>query len=197
MKKWLPIVMIIVVVAYTSFALGINHASTDKTAEASLQETATLEQDPELLQVARSIGAYNIDGVGLVYEDAETSTPSTHGDYSGEGIVTIVVKRGLDTQEERTALAHEYMHYIWDQRMSELQRTQLTSQLLQMYSTDGEEMNEYLSEYLDTNTLDVSELYATYCTEVADEFLTEYVLASCSTYMNRSALDMSRVPSDD
>lgn len=105
---------------------------------------------------------------------------------------TINLKTGLDAQTERGVVAHEYLHHIWQTQLDANTIHDLTSQLMTTYGND-EWMKSRTDFYSDTNYLLPTELFAFYCTEVSDQYLTQYILNQCSTYIDRSTLTFTRV----
>lgn len=104
---------------------------------------------------------------------------------------TITIKKGLSDKEQKSTVAHEYLHHVWETQLDEQTRHDLTSQLMTLYGKD-DWFKTRVATYSDTNMLIPTELFAFYCTESADKYLTRYVLKQCNTYINRQALDLIR-----
>lgn len=119
-----------------------------------------------------------------------TYTPVTDGDGKfSYGIINI--KSGLDPQTEKGVVAHEYLHHIWETQLDSTTLHDLTSQLMTLYGKDSW-MQGRTDFYSDTNYLLPTELFAFYCTEVSDQYLSQYVLDTCTKYINRSVLTFTR-----
>lgn len=104
---------------------------------------------------------------------------------------TITIKKGIDANAEKTYVAHEYLHHIWETGLDYQTQHDLTSQLMTLYGND-EWMKSRTDFYSDTSMLLPTELFSFYCTEVGDQYLSEYVLNQCNTYINRSTLTFTR-----
>lgn len=104
---------------------------------------------------------------------------------------TITIKKGLDSNNEKISVAHEYLHHIWETGLDYQTQHNLTSQLMTLYGND-EWMKNRTDFYSDTSMLLPTELFSFYCTEVGDQYLSEYVLNQCNTYINRSTLTFTR-----
>jgi hypothetical protein len=104
---------------------------------------------------------------------------------------TITIKKGIDSNSEKTYVAHEYLHHIWETGLDYQTQHDLTSQLMTLYGND-EWMKSRTNPYSDTSMLLPTELFSFYCTEVSDRYLSQYVLQQCNTYINRSTLLFTR-----
>lgn len=101
------------------------------------------------------------------------------------------IKPGLHPDKERIIIAHEYLHHIWFAKMDEHTKENVTSHLISMYGRDQWMQNRVVG-YSNAGTLNASELFAYYCTESTDGWLTQYVLDQCNLHINRSALALRR-----
>jgi len=111
----------------------------------------------------------------------------TAGNWS-YGVLT--VKRGTTGNALDTVVAHEYMHHVWFKLLDEQTRIKLTSDLITIYSKDTA-MQERVRQYSEKQSLQPTELFSYYCTEVSDKLLTPYILSECSKYANRSVLQFA------
>lgn len=53
-------------------------------------------------------------------------------------------------------------------------------------------MQERVKSYAEKQTLQPTELFSYYCTEVSDPLLTPYLVSECNKYINRGALELAR-----
>lgn len=156
-------------------------------------------RDDALVSVFHAVGGNDtyIDNISMIYVDGyENGT--TEGEYQpmvlDDGSFsygTITVKRGIDPAYEKTVVAHEYLHHIWQAQLDNQTLHDLTSQLMTLYGND-DWIKDRTNWYSDTNMLSPTELFSFYCTEVGDQHLSQYLLDTCSTYINRSALVFTR-----
>lgn len=160
-----------------------------------------IEQNAHLMQVAESVGAdtAQLKDVSVNYvTDYENGFKNQAGEYmaynnskGGFSYGTMTIKQGLDTEEEKSVIAHEYLHHIWETELDTQTLHDLTSQLMTLYGKD-EWLKARVATYSDTNMLMPTELFAFYCTESSDPYLTPYVVEKCNTYVNRSSLQLIR-----
>ncbi len=112
----------------------------------------------------------------------------TAGNWS-YGILS--VKQGTVGAELDTIVAHEYLHHVWYKTLDEETKTKLASDLIAIYGRDSI-MQERVQSYAEKQTLQPTELFSYYCTEASDPILSQYILAECSKYITRSALQLMR-----
>lgn len=159
------------------------------------------KQEPQLTRIITDIGGdpAKLSNVSVSYVDNYNDgfvgqsgeyTPynDQHGNFSF-GVITI--KRGLDPEVEKVLVAHEYLHHIWETQIDSLVLHDLTSQLMTLYGKDDELQNR-VATYSDTNMLSPTELFAYYCTESSDQYLSQYVLSQCNKHINRGVLRFAR-----
>lgn len=161
-------------------------------------ENPDLKNDPRITAILGEIGAEKTDNLETKYvgkyQDA-SSLPDQGGEYtsfvdSGTGELLygqMTVKKGLDPEEEKIVIAHEYLHHIWYSELDETTKENLSSHLISMYGNDLK-MHEYMQEYADNGRLYPTELFSYYCTESSDQFLTTYVLSECQKFIKRDQL---------
>ena len=159
-----------------------------------------LEHDPTIVAVLQQIGATHIGAIDERYVDGynekltdqqgkyEAYVNPTTGDFL---YGTLTVKRGLDKNEEKTMIAHEYLHHIWFAVLDEPTKENLTSHLITLYGKDLW-MQDRVKEYSDGGILQPTELFSYYCTESTDGYLTTYIKDRCNSYVNRANLVMLR-----
>jgi hypothetical protein len=159
-----------------------------------------LEHNPEIVAVLQQIGATHIDAIDERYVDGYNEKLTDQlGKYqayinltTGDFLYgTLTVKRGQDKNQERTMIAHEYLHHVWFALIDGPTKENLTSQLISLYGKDAW-MQDRVKEYADSGMLQPTELFSYYCTESSDGYLTTYVKDTCNAYINRSVLTMLR-----
>jgi len=163
--------------------------------------TPTLKKDSHLLTVLANVGATQTDGIEVQYVD--TFTDLGMFDQAGEYVAytnpvdgsfqygTLQIKRGLDNESEKVAVAHEYLHHIWFAKMDAQTIASLTSELIALYGEDRW-MQERVASYAESGTLQATELFSYYCTESSSRYLTQYVLDQCNQYILRDNLQLIR-----
>lgn len=159
------------------------------------------KQDKKLMRVVSAIGgdSEKLKDVSVSYvNDYKGGFEGQSGEYmpftDQEGNfshATITVKRGLNPEEEKVLVAHEYLHHIWETQIDPKTLHDLTSQLMTLYGKDDNFQNR-VATYSDTNMLLPTELFAYYCTESSNQYLSQYVLSQCSKYINRNVLQFAR-----
>lgn len=157
-------------------------------------------RDENIVAILYAVGGKDelIDDVSMKYTDGYENDTSkgeyvpvinTDGTFS-YGIIT--VKKGLDSTYEKTVVAHEYLHHIWQSQLDQATLHDLTSQLMTLYGKDIW-MQDRTNWYSDSNYLGPTELFSFYCTEVSNKYLSQYVLDVCNKYINRSVLTFTRL----
>lgn len=178
------------------FATGLTMALITRSPEAIKPPVA---RDDAIVTILHAVGGKDelIDNVSLSYVDGYKNK-DTNGEYlpviNSDGTFsygTITIKKGIDPTYEKTVVAHEYLHHIWQSQLDEQTLHDLTSQLMTLYGNDAW-IKDRTNWYADSNMLLPTELFSFYCTEVADKYLSQYVLDTCSKYINRSALVFTR-----
>jgi len=171
------------------------------TQSAETPVTPQLQKDSRLLTVLANVGATQLEGVDVRYVDEFNN--SDLFDQAGEYVAytnpvdgsflygTLQIKRGLDYESEKVAVAHEYLHHIWFAKMDAQTIANLTSELIALYGEDIW-MQERVASYAETGTLQATELFSYYCTESSDRYLTQYVLDQCNTYILRDNIQLVR-----
>ena len=161
------------------------------------------EQNAHLMQTLVAVGgdSQKMKDVSVKYVDGYKSNngfTNQAGEYApfidskgnfSYGILT--VKQGLDVEAEKTVVAHEYLHHVWESQLDETTQHDLTSQLMTLYGRD-DWLKTRTATYSDTNMLLPTELFAFSCTESPDQYLTQYVLDKCNTYIKRDTLRFIR-----
>lgn len=178
------------------FATGLTMAIITRNPEAI---KPPVSRDDKIVAILHSVGGKDelIDNVSIEYIDSYNNA-TTNGEYqpvvSSDGNFsygTITVKKGIDPTYEKTVVAHEYLHHIWQTQLDQQTLHDLTSQLMTLYGNDSW-IKDRTNWYSDTNMLLPTELFSFYCTEVADQYLSQYVLDTCNKYIDRSALTFTR-----
>jgi len=160
-----------------------------------------VEQDAHLMQVVAAVGGdpAKLKDVSVKYvadyKDGFKNQAGEYGSFDDSkgnfsyGVMTI--KQGLSPEEEKVVVAHEYIHHVWESQLDPTTLHDLTSQLMTLYGKD-EWFKTRVATYSDTNMLLPTELFAFYCTESSDQYLTQYVIDQCNTYIKRDALRFIR-----
>jgi hypothetical protein len=152
------------------------------------------KQDPSLLQRLKSTGAEYTSGISLSYVSS-LSTQSGVKDAEAVYIDGVsprieVLQSVKDDYYINNIIAHEYLHYIWYQRLSREDKDRLSSKLIALYSSDAE-MRLRVENYLSSDKLIPTELFSIYCTESSDVYVVS-ILNDCNRYINRSSLSFIR-----
>lgn len=178
------------------FATGLTMAIITRNPEAI---KPPVSRNEAIVAILHSVGGKDelIDNVSIKYVDSYNNA-TTNGEYqpvvSSDGTFsygTITVKKGIDPTYEKTVVAHEYLHHIWQSQLDQQTLHDLTSQLMTLYGNDSW-IKDRTNWYSDTNMLLPTELFSFYCTEVADQHLSQYVLDTCNKYIDRSVLAFTR-----
>lgn len=143
------------------------------------------EQNAFLLEALLSTGVKNTEEISLVLHE---SLPNDARGYYG--VKTISIKAGLDYEQTRRTVTHEYLHYIWYEVMTDEERLALSDKVLQAYSRD-EEMKPRVAGYIAAGDLTSTELFSIYCTEVNDQIIASFV-DECNKYFDRSTIQLLR-----
>lgn len=178
------------------FATGLTMAIITRNPEAI---KPPVSRDETIVAILHSVGGKDelIDNVSIKYVDSYDNATAS-GEYqpvvSSDGNFsygTITVKKGIDPTYEKTVVAHEYLHHVWQAQLDQQTLHDLTSQLMTLYGNDSW-IKDRTNWYSDTNMLLPTELFSFYCTEVADQHLSQYVFDTCNKYIDRSALTFTR-----
>ncbi len=103
----------------------------------------------------------------------------------------MTILSGVDANQTKADVAHEYLHHVWYAILDEPTKTKLTSDLITMYGNDSP-ARVRAKWYSDKQILQPTELFSIYCTESTDGYLTDYVRGECEKYINRNAFLMLR-----
>lgn len=110
------------------------------------QQTAAkppLTQDPNIVAQLISVGVdvemLKRDNVSLIYNNDLTYRGSYTAYYINDmkdyAYSTIVIKPDIDN--EKSTIAHEYLHHIWNTKMDQAFKDRLTSYLLSAYGKNS------------------------------------------------------------
>ena len=159
------------------------------------------KQEAQLMRVIIAVGGdpTKLSNVSVSYVDdykggfeGKSGEYVPNNDHNGDSSFgAITVKRGLDSEAEKVMVAHEYLHHIWETQIDPATLHDLTSQLMTLYGKDVY-FQSRVTTYSDTNMLLPTELFAYYCTESSDQYLSQYVLGQCNKYINRGVLRLTR-----
>ena len=179
------------------FATGLTMAFITRNPEAI---KPPVSRDDSIVAILHAVGGKDelTDNVSMKYVDGYENA-STNGEYlpvlSSDGTFsygTITIKKGINPTYEKTVVAHEYLHHVWQAQLDAQTLHDLTSQLMTLYGNDAW-IKDRTNWYSDSNMLLPTELFSFYCTEVSDKYLSQYVLDTCNKYIDRSALTFTRV----
>ena len=140
--------------------------------------------DVSLQDKLKSVGAIYADKLILQYADTDNEW---RGEY-GNGF--IIMKEGVREDRELATLAHEYLHYIWLEVMTEDKRVELSGKLEALYAQD-KDMQKRMQVYKDRGLLSPTELFSIYCTESTDSYMLT-IVDECNKYIDRSKLVLTR-----
>lgn len=139
-------------------------------------------QDPHLLTVLKSVGATHTSRLNLSYLTTK-EVEGQRGAYNGN---TVQVAQGLEPEQEKTTLTHEYLHYIWSKVMTVDDRIELDDKLQALLANDLA-MQKRVEPYVKIDRLNNSELFSIYCTESTDSYMLS-IVEDCNKYIDRSKL---------
>lgn len=160
-----------------------------------------LTHDPHIVDVLHQIGATDIDLIDERYAPSYNDPDYSEkwGEYQAfvnqatqqfaYGKLTVL--QGLDPEQEKISVAHEYLHHVWFKLLDVQAKDNLTAQLIGMYGNDPV-IRDRVKEYVAAGNLYPTELFSYYCTESSNGYLTQYVLDTCNKYINRSVLRLAR-----
>lgn len=159
------------------------------------EKSAAPFQDPDILNRLKMVGAGYTDQLELRYVDQFSNVKSRE-----EGIkalfynnntpkIEVLNSSKIDSNLDNT-IAHEYLHYIWYDKMTEDQKASLSSRLIVLYSSD-QQAKDRMINYANANKLTPTEMFSIYCTESSDGYI-ESIVADCNKYINRSMLTLQR-----
>ena len=178
------------------FATGLTMALITRNPE-SIKPPAS--RDENIAAILYSVGGNEelLDNVSIKYVD-KYKDENQNGEYApvlnSDGTFSygmITIKEGIDPTYEKTVIAHEYLHHVWQAQLDQMTLHDLTSQLMTLYGKDHWMQNR-TDWYSDTNSLVPTELFSFYCTEASDKYLSQYVLDTCNKYIDRSKLTFTR-----
>lgn len=194
-NKWLIAGAIFCLLSFGSAIYLVNIPQ--KKAPEVVQEDPTpkTEVDPAILPMANELGLQT-EGLKIQYVDHLTALAegqSLVGLYDENRTISLLKDQDVQTST-KPALAHEYLHYVWDKKMTPEEKTTLTTQLTNLYNGDygmSGRMSKYT--YLTVGSQDfATELFSIYCTESSDGYLSPEVLTKCNKWINRGAITFKR-----
>ncbi len=186
-------------------AINLHADTTTQDNKASTASYAP-KQDQHLLDRLRTVARDTslIDKTTIEYVDnyEDGGQRGEHTNQTGgsstnwQKVSSITVGRDLSQEEELRTLAHEYLHVVWVQfgnvgKYSNDFVPKLSDQLTSLYNND-QWMQQRMQWYVDHDALSANELFAIYCTESSDAYLSANVLSQCSIYIDRSKLTFVR-----
>lgn len=191
----LAVCTVIGLIGTIGFTLSIPN---EPSAETQAADKPQLKQNPQLLAVAKQVGAKHTNDMGMRYVE-NYPDPKRLGEYQqylydddshSHGKMT--VRKGISGNELKSTVAHEYLHHVWFSRLDQETKDRLTSDLITMYGKDPFMQQRADGHYSQRGMLAPTELFSFYCTESSDYYLTQFTLRQCNKYINRGELTMVR-----
>lgn len=210
MKKILKLFLTAVVI-YLAFSAGIlfmniNHEKYTNEAQSFYGTDAFFEKyylnyrrslkgvpriqstDKQLVELGKTIGLKHIDKVTIRTE--ESHKKELYGYYDDRSR-SIHINKNQSDDRLKTALAHEYLHFIWFEPESLLSTDgKLSSELVKLHNIPRF-FNHIKTKYIDENIYHTSELFSFACTELKDDQLEPYTLSQCNKWVDRSKLPIA------
>jgi hypothetical protein len=159
--------------------------------------------DPHIVGLARQLNARDIDRLGLIRvsspEDltiarsalspihyGRLTVVGTFSPYSStigtpDGTIELVQ---TDTASMRSAFAHEYLHHLWANRLTTADQERISRVLSEVYEHDTK-MHKIMQSYGSARD---TELFAYYCANTSDTYLSDELLDICGAYIDRRVL---------
>lgn len=98
----------------------------------------------------------------------------------------------LRSKEATTTFAHEYMHYVWANEISDAERAQLGREARSFYQANRSVVEPRFKSYLNAGLSQdglTNEMQAIFCTEISDSRLPRNFYNYCARFLpNRNAL---------
>ena len=195
-----------VIIPVGIFAAINLHADTDTQGSKPVAADYKPQQDQHLLDRLRTVARDTslIDKTTIEYVDnyedggqrGEHTSQTGGASTNWQKVSSITVGRNLSQEEELRTLTHEYLHVVWVQfgnidKYSDDFVPKLSGELTSLYDND-QWMHQRMQWYVDNGTFSANELFAIYCTESSDSYLSADILTQCSTYIDRSKLTFVR-----
>lgn len=208
MKKVILIIIAAIIIFVLGFAAGETSRMNLENEENRIKGTdewfdkhamARAGQPEELLRLADEVGLKHIRKTNLRYVDknqlegsdwAYATYHNTQPDGFGSGRYINIVRGSLEKdgfENLKVTLAHEYLHYIWQNNEKMQNDENLEAGLLKMYG-ELPYLQERLKPYIKDRKFTLTELMSYSCTEIADKYMDGYVLDECNKWINRSRL---------
>ena len=144
-----------------------------------------INQEKQLYDLLNTIrtGDVNIEYLKLSFGNNE----DTRGHYNDH---SITISKDLGVDDSRRTLAHEYLHFVWFEVMTEVDRTRLGDALNAAYAKDPD-MQIRMDIYIQNGIFNDSELFSIYCTESTDSYMLA-IVQDCNKYIDRSKIVLTR-----
>lgn len=157
-----------------------------------------IDQDPELLATLQSIGAKgDYSNLSLTLHSGDMSRPCGNSSSSAcyrkdsDENHSIAISRLALRQGTATALAHEYLHYSWQQYSLDDDNI-LTSQLIDLYAKSSILQNQMQVYYVDSGTLSPDEIFSHACTTLPSSELGGYISSKCDEFIDINQFRVSQ-----
>lgn len=153
-----------------------------------------VNQDPELLAALQTIGAKgDYSDLTLTLHGSDMSRLCGHSNSlacyrkDSEENHSIAISRLAVRYDINTALAHEYMHYSWQQHSLDNDKI-LTSNLIDLYAKSQTLQNNMQVYYVETGALSPDEIFSHACTTLPSNELGGYISSKCSEFIDINQL---------
>ena len=143
-----------------------------------------VSQDPYLLSILKEVAVGDVSMLNIKFDSFNDSR--TLGMYGHVFDKTIFIKSGLSIDYEKEVIAHEFLHYVWREILSEEEKQLIITTSQPLINQDW-----YLSGYVEYrtghDTYTIEEIFPIICTERPDQYISTMV-ETCNKYINRSKL---------
>lgn len=147
----------------------------------------TSVQESELLDRLTYLGGTNTKGLSIVY--SSKLTDEARGEYD-QNTNTIYVLQGREQRLTDRTIAHEYLHFIWDEALSDQERVDIDNKTEALYQRDAD-MQKRMEYYVGKGSFSYQEVFVIYCTESTDSYMLT-IVEVCNKYIDRSKLVLVR-----
>lgn len=112
--------------------------------------------------------------------------------FNGEPPSIYMPSSTLTSKDATATFAHEYMHYVWSNLVTDAEKTTLTASIEKFYQANRRVVEPRFKSYVDSGVSGArltDEKQATFCTEISDWRLPADFRAYCIRHLpNRNAL---------
>jgi hypothetical protein len=160
------------------------------------EEYSGRSSDVTLINRLERMGAKDFEGLLLTYTDSLSGLSDDfiqYGEYipanecaaTPTGIIAVI------PSAPDYMLAHEYLHYVWGQKMNVYERLGLREKLMAQYESDSKLQGHLISGGYDPILIqNGTEQFAYYCTSYRDDELSADIIDICNQYINRQGFQI-------